>query len=248
MGKPKKKAQYKNNVTPMFGGANSYFEDNAVHADQKTTPSGRKYRKNLVARSEGQAELLEAIDHNDVTIALGAPGSGKTFLSVAKGVEWVRQETGRRLVLCRPAVEAGERLGFLPGDMKEKVDPYMQPLYDALLERMSAKELDSAINDKRIEVAPIGFMRGRTLSNAYVVIDEAQNCTYLQLKMLYTRLGMGSKIIFTGDPDQSDIGDESGMVQFADRLDVDVPGISTVRLTAADVVRHPLLTRTLHLL
>jgi phosphate starvation-inducible PhoH-like protein len=184
-----------------------------------------------------------------MVMALGPAGTGKTYLAIAKAVEFLRAGKIGRIVLCRPAVEAGENLGFLPGDMEEKLAPYLRPLYDALSDRMSPKQVKQLMAEGLIEIAPVGFMRGRTLNNAFVVIDEAQNCTYVQLKMLLTRLGSNSKMIVTGDPAQSDLLPElSGLATAADKLEALRADIGVVRLKQSDVVRHPLVAQMLDVL
>ncbi|HXI87771.1 MAG TPA: PhoH family protein, partial [Parvularculaceae bacterium] len=165
----------------------------------------QKYRKNIRAQNDAQQLLLDAIDRSPLVFAVGPAGTGKTYLAVAKAVEALDAGRVRRIVLSRPAVEAGESLGFLPGDMEEKLSPYLRPLYDALCDRMSSKRLKTLTAEGVIEIAPIAYMRGRTLNNAFVVIDEAQNCTYAQLKMLLTRLGWHSSMVVTGDPAQTDL-------------------------------------------
>jgi len=200
----------------------------------------QKYRKNLRAHNDAQQQLMDAIDASPLVFAAGAAGTGKTYLAVAKGVEALDQGRVRRIVLSRPAVEAGESLGFLPGDMEEKLSPYLRPLYDALCDRISGKRLKALIAEGVIEIAPIAYMRGRTLNNAYVVIDEAQNCTYVQLKMLLTRLGWNSSMIVTGDPAQTDLlPGMSGLESVMDKLQP-LEQVSVVRFSRADVVRHPL--------
>ena len=196
------------------------------------------------ARSPGQIVLLEALSQYDLTLAIGPAGSGKTFLAVAAAVEaWASGEV-RQLILCRPAVEAGERIGFLPGDVTEKLDPYMRPLYDALAELLGGKRLAKALEDGSIEIAPLGFMRGRTLKSAFVILDEGQNATPAQMKMFLTRLGEGSRMVVTGDPSQADLPPHqtSGLTQAVDLL-AGVEGVATVRLSGADVVRHGLVSR-----
>lgn len=198
------------------------------------------YLKTLKPKSEGQAELMAAIDASNLVMALGPAGTGKTYLAVAKAVEAL--EAGRigRIVLSRPAVEAGESIGFLPGDMEDKLAPYLRPLYDALSDRLSMKRVKALMAEGLIEIAPIGYMRGRTLNNAFIVVDEAQNCTYVQLKMLLTRLGWHSTMVVTGDPQQSDLlPGVSGLSDIAERLEA-VPDIAVVRLAEQDIVRHPL--------
>lgn len=198
------------------------------------------YLKTLKPKSEGQAALLNAIDTSNMTLALGPAGTGKTYLAVAKAVEALEAGTVGRIVLSRPAVEAGESIGFLPGAMEDKLAPYLRPLYDALSDRLSMKRVGALMAEGLIEIAPVGYMRGRTLNNAFIVIDEAQNCTYVQLKMLLTRLGWHSTMVVTGDPGQTDLLPSlSGLADIANRLEA-VPEISVVRLAEQDIVRHPL--------
>jgi len=181
-------------------------------------------------------------------LALGPAGTGKTYLAIAKAVEALESGKVARIVLSRPAVEAGESLGFLPGEMEDKLAPYLRPLYDALSDRLSMKRVRALIAEGAIEIAPVGFMRGRTLNNAFVVIDEAQNCTYVQLKMLLTRLGWSSTMVITGDPNQSDLLPElSGLAEVARRLEA-VANIAVVRLADVDIVRHPLVGEMLAVL
>jgi len=193
------------------------------------------------ARSEGQARAQEAIDTSDMTMLIGPAGSGKTRLAVAKAVDDLQAGRVDRIVLSRPAVEAGEKLGFLPGGPGEKVDPFMRPLFDALLQCMTPARLKAHIADLSIEIAPIAFMRGRTLTNCFVILDEAQNATRGQLRMVMTRLGEGSKMVITGDPDQSDLlpGD-SGLTPIIADIEGKVDGLAVVRLSSDDVVRHRL--------
>jgi phosphate starvation-inducible PhoH-like protein len=212
-------------------------------------PREQAYVKNVQPRTEGQAKLMEAIDRSNLVLALGPAGTGKTYLAIAKAVEALRAGQVGRIVLCRPAVDAGENIGYLPGDMEEKLAPYLRPLYDALQDRMSPKQVKAMIADGQIEIASVGFMRGRTLNNAFVVIDEAQNCTYVQLKMLLTRLGWNSKMIVTGDPAQSDLLPElSGLAPAAERLEAMGQDLSVIRLEQRDVVRHPLVAKMLDVL
>ncbi len=200
----------------------------------------QSYMKTLKPKSEGQAELLNAIDAHNLTLALGPAGTGKTYLAVAKAVEALEAGKVGRIVLSRPAVEAGESIGFLPGAMEDKLAPYLRPLYDALSDRLSMKRVGALMAEGLIEIAPVGYMRGRTLNNAFIVIDEAQNCTYVQLKMLLTRLGWHSTMVVTGDPGQTDLLPSlSGLADIATRLEV-VPDIAVVRLAEQDIVRHPL--------
>ncbi|HUB85857.1 MAG TPA: PhoH family protein, partial [Rhizomicrobium sp.] len=183
-----------------------------------------------------------------VVVSLGPAGTGKTYLAIAKAVEALEQNRVARIVLSRPAVEAGESLGFLPGDLQDKLAPYLRPLYDALTERLGNKRLKALLAEGVIEIAPVAYMRGRTLNNCFVVIDEAQNCTYTQLKMLLTRLGWRSTMVLTGDPDQTDLlPGISGFGDIATRLE-NVPEISVTRLGDADIVRHPLVASMLTVL
>jgi phosphate starvation-inducible PhoH-like protein len=198
------------------------------------------YLKTLKPKSDGQAELMEAIDDHNLVMALGPAGTGKTYLAVAKAVEALEAGKVGRIVLSRPAVEAGESIGFLPGDMEDKLAPYLRPLYDALSDRLSMKRVKALMAEGLIEIAPIGYMRGRTLNNAFIVVDEAQNCTYVQLKMLLTRLGWHSTMVVTGDPQQSDLlPGVSGLADISARLEA-VDDIAVVRLAERDIVRHPL--------
>jgi phosphate starvation-inducible PhoH-like protein len=206
------------------------------------------YLKTIKAKSDGQASLMKAIDDNNLVMALGPAGTGKTYLAIAKAVEALEAGKVGRIVLSRPAVDAGESIGYLPGDMQDKLAPYLRPLYDALSDRISMKRVAALLADGAIEIAPIGFMRGRTLNNAFVVIDEAQNCTYGQLKMLLTRLGWNSTMVITGDPNQSDLlPGISGLADVSARLEA-VPDIAVVRLAEVDIVRHPLVASMLGVL
>ncbi|MGB4058196.1 MAG: PhoH family protein [Alphaproteobacteria bacterium] len=208
----------------------------------------KKYVKNVRPRTEGQTQLMEAIDKYALSLAIGPAGTGKTYLAIAKAVESLSAGKVERIVLSRPAMEAGESLGYLPGDMHEKMAPYLRPLYDALGDRMGGKRVREYIQEGTIEIAPVGFMRGRTLNNAFVVIDEAQNCTYAQLKMLLSRLGWHSKMVITGDPDQSDLLEGiSGLKETANRLEK-IENIAVVRLGQKDIVRHPLVAEMLEVL
>jgi phosphate starvation-inducible PhoH-like protein len=221
----------------------------AAAPEPQRAESGQRYSRAVQAKSEGQAALMEAIRTHDMTFALGPAGSGKTYVAVALAVEALLAGKVRRIIFARPAVEAGERLGFLPGDMQEKVDPYMRPLYDALLDRVSPQQVKAWLAEKVIEIVPIGFMRGRTLSNAAVIIDEGQNATRGQMKMVLTRLGFGSFMVINGDPDQSDLDDgDSGLREVADQVDGKLPRVAVVRLDERDVVRHPVVRSLLPLL
>lgn len=221
---------------------------NVVFDHTPANDRDQSYIKKIRPRSDNQRVLMEAIEAKPLTVALGPAGTGKTYLAIAAAVEALENGTVSRIVLSRPAVEAGENLGFLPGDMREKLDPYLRPLWDALNDRLGAKRLAQNLDDGTIEIAPVAFMRGRTLNNAFVLIDEAQNCTYGQLKMLLTRLGWHSTMVMTGDPDQTDLLPElSGLAGIATRLE-GLDDVSVVRLTQEDVVRHPLVGRMLSVL
>jgi phosphate starvation-inducible PhoH-like protein len=201
-------------------------------------------RADLRARTANQGAYLENIATHDITFGIGPAGTGKTYLAVACAVDALERSTVQRIVLTRPAVEAGERLGFLPGDLSQKVDPYLRPLYDALYELMGLERVQKAFERQQIEIAPLAFMRGRTLNHAFVILDEAQNTTPEQMKMFLTRIGFGSKAVVTGDVSQIDLPRTqlSGLVD-AERVLKRVQGIAITRLTSADVVRHPLVAR-----
>ena len=221
---------------------------NLVFDNTPANDRDQSYVRKIRPRSDNQRVLMEAIEARPLTLAVGPAGTGKTYLAISAAVEALEAATVSRIVLSRPAVEAGENLGFLPGDMREKLDPYLRPLYDALNDRMGPKRLKQALDDGTIEIAPVAFMRGRTLNNSFVLIDEAQNCTYGQLKMLLTRLGWHSTMVITGDPDQTDLLPElSGLASIAQRLE-GFEDVSVVRLTDKDVVRHPLVGRMLSVL
>ncbi|WP_415184119.1 PhoH family protein [Phaeovulum sp.] len=204
----------------------------------------RTRKKQVEPRTDAQKAYVKNLFTHDLGFGIGPAGTGKTYLAVAVGVTMLIGGQVDKIILSRPAVEAGERLGFLPGDMKEKVDPYMQPLYDALNDFLPQKQLAKLMEEKRIEIAPLAFMRGRTLSNAYVVLDEAQNATTMQMKMFLTRLGQGSRMVVTGDRTQIDLprGTASGLADAERILDM-VKGVSFNYFTAKDVVRHPLVAR-----
>lgn len=204
----------------------------------------RTRKKPIQPRTEAQKAYVANLFTHELGFGIGPAGTGKTYLAVAVGVTMFISGMVERIVLSRPAVEAGERLGFLPGDMKEKVDPYMQPLYDALNDFLPAKQVQKLLEERRIEIAPLAFMRGRTLSNAFVVLDEAQNATTMQMKMFLTRLGEGSRMVITGDRTQVDLprGVASGLAD-AERILKGVKGVSFNYFTSGDVVRHPLVAR-----
>ncbi len=204
----------------------------------------RTRKKAISPRTKAQQEYTRALLKNELNFGIGPAGTGKTYIAVAVAVQMFSDGLVDKILLSRPAVEAGERLGFLPGDMKEKVDPYMQPLYDALNDFLPGKQLQKLMEERRIEIAPLAFMRGRTLSNAFVVLDEAQNATEMQMKMFLTRLGEGSRMAVTGDRSQVDLprGVASGL-RAAERILEGVDGIGFSYFTSADVVRHPLVAR-----
>jgi phosphate starvation-inducible protein PhoH and related proteins len=204
----------------------------------------RTRKKTIVPRSATQVTYMEALTRNDIIFALGPAGTGKTYLAVAQAVSQLITGSVDRLILSRPAVEAGERLGFLPGDMKEKVDPYLRPIYDALYDTLPAEQVERRIASGEIEIAPLAFMRGRTLANAFIVLDEAQNTTVAQMKMFLTRFGEGSRMVICGDPRQVDLPQPgvSGLADAVARLE-GVDGISVVPFNIADVVRHPVVGR-----
>jgi phosphate starvation-inducible protein PhoH and related proteins len=208
----------------------------------------QSFRRRVRPQSDGQQRLIAAIERHNLTIALGPAGTGKTYLAVSAAVAALEASEVGRIVLTRPAVEAGESLGYLPGDINEKLAPYLRPLNDALNERLGGRRVKQLMTEGAIEIAPIAYMRGRTLNNAFIVIDEAQNCTYGQIKMLLTRLGWHSTMVVTGDPDQSDLLDGlSGLSEIARRLDP-ITDIAVVRLGDRDIVRHPLVADMLTVL
>jgi phosphate starvation-inducible PhoH-like protein len=233
-------------------GGRSWHPDDADSRQRvPTSPDGdrtQRYQKTVKPRSENQAKLMTAMDEHALVAALGPAGTGKTYLAICKAVEALQRGKVARIVLSRPAVEAGEQIGFLPGAMEDKLAPFLRPLYDALSDRLSPGQLKHMLAEGIIEIAPIGFMRGRTLNNAFIVIDEAQNCTYTQLKMLLTRLGWHSTMVITGDPAQSDLLPEfSGLAKAAERLEK-LSGAAIIKLEGQDVVRHPLVAEMLEVL
>jgi phosphate starvation-inducible PhoH-like protein len=213
-----------------------------VVEDPQTLLAGLK--KLIRAKSDGQRLYLEAIAQTDIVVAIGPAGTGKTYLAVAAAIDALRTSRVKRIILARPAVEAGENLGFLPGDLHEKVDPYLRPLYDALEDIMPSDWVRRSIEARTIEIAPLAYMRGRTLSDAFVILDEAQNATQMQMKMFLTRLGLNSRVVVTGDKTQIDLPrrDESGLLQI-ERILKQVEGIRFVYLDETDVVRHRLVKR-----
>jgi phosphate starvation-inducible PhoH-like protein len=215
-----------------------------VQADADGAATLQTRRADLRARTPGQSVYLENIASHDITFGIGPAGTGKTYLAVACAVDALERSAVQRIVLTRPAVEAGERLGFLPGDLAQKVDPYLRPLYDALYDLMGYERVQKAFERNALEIAPLAFMRGRTLNHSFVILDEAQNTTPEQMKMFLTRIGFGAKAVITGDVSQIDLpkGQLSGLLD-AERVLKRVPGIATTHFTSADVVRHPLVAR-----
>ena len=201
-------------------------------------------RKSVIARSEKQSDYIKALKENDIIISLGPAGTGKSFLAVSVGITMLMEKKIERVILSRPAVEAGEKLGFLPGDMKEKVDPYLRPLYDALYELFGADKIDKKIESGEIEIAPLAFMRGRTLKNCFAILDEAQNATETQIKMFLTRIGENSKLVVNGDPSQIDLinKSQSGLIKSKNILQ-HLKEIKIIEFDHNDVVRHPLVSK-----
>lgn len=216
------------------------FEDQAI----QDMPSIRIRKKTIMARSHQQAKYIKAIQNHDLVFGLGPAGTGKTYLAVCSAISCLISGHVDRIILSRPAVEAGERLGFLPGDMKEKVDPYLRPIYDVLYEYLPADLVDRKLENGEIEIAPLAFMRGRSLKNAFVVLDEAQNTTAVQMKMFLTRLGQNSHFVVNGDLSQIDLphGVRSGLYEAVETLE-SLPEIGVTRFGEKDVVRHPLVAR-----
>ena len=213
-------------------------------AEALNGPSLATRRADLKPRSKNQALYLDNIAECDITLGLGPAGTGKTYLAVAAAVDALQRNSVQRIILTRPAVEAGERLGYLPGDLTQKVDPYLRPLYDALYDLMGFEQVQKAFERQALEIAPLGFMRGRTLNNAFVILDEAQNTTPEQMKMFLTRIGFGTKAVITGDLTQIDLPKTqlSGLID-AERVLRRVEGVAITRLTSVDIVRHPLVAR-----
>jgi phosphate starvation-inducible PhoH-like protein len=233
-------------VEAVLGMAAQPNLDGIINEEVASPPSVmiRTRKKTIVPRSPTQTRYMEALARDEMIFALGPAGTGKTYLAVAQAVSQLISGSVDRLILSRPAVEAGERLGFLPGDMKEKVDPYLRPLYDALYDMLPTEQVERRIASGEIEIAPIAFMRGRTLNDAFIILDEAQNTTPAQMKMFLTRFGMRSRMVICGDPRQIDLPDgcKSVLHDAVERL-TGVKGIAVVTFTAADVVRHPLVGR-----
>jgi phosphate starvation-inducible PhoH-like protein len=238
------RAEKYHNVEPLFPSGSPWNPLNDPAFERRD----QSYVRKVKPQNANQAALLDAMAKHSLVIAAGPAGTGKTYLAISAAVEALEAGRVDRIVLSRPALEAGETIGFLPGDIQEKMAPYLRPLYDALNDRLGGKRLKQYLTEGAIEIAPIGFMRGRTLNNAFVVIDEAQNCTYNQIKMLLTRLGWHSTMVLTGDPDQSDLLDGlSGLADIARKLEP-VPGLAVIRLSDRDIVRHPLVASMLGVL
>jgi phosphate starvation-inducible PhoH-like protein len=202
------------------------------------------WKKTIIPKSLGQNSYFEALNNYELVFGLGPAGTGKSYLAVAKGIDMLKKGLVEKIILTRPAVEAGERLGFLPGDMKEKIDPYLRPIYDALYEMMPSDRVEKKIQSGEIEIAPLAFMRGRTFNNAYVIVDEAQNTTSVQMKMVLTRIGEGSRMVINGDLSQVDLpsGQISGL-QESQKILSKINDIKIVSLEAEDVIRHPIVAK-----
>ena len=222
-------------------GVDALGPDGIVHPDDQIRIAIPGSRKVIVPKSDGQRSYVQAITANDIVIGIGPAGTGKTYLAVACAIDALYKKRVKRIVLARPAVEAGEHLGFLPGDLQEKVDPYLRPLYDALEDMMPQERVQKALEERTIEIAPLAYMRGRTLSDAFVILDEAQNATTAQMKMFLTRLGLNSQVVITGDKTQIDLPrkENSGLLE-VERILGGIQGISVVYLDAKDVLRHRL--------
>ena len=220
-----------------------------LHNDKKSNVQSfaqliKTPRKSVIARSQKQSDYIKALRENDIVVALGPAGTGKSFLAVSVAITMLMEKKVERVILSRPAVEAGEKLGFLPGDMKEKVDPYLRPLYDALYELFGFEKIDKKIESGEIEIAPLAFMRGRTLKNCFAILDEAQNATETQIKMFLTRIGENSKLVVNGDPTQVDLINKShsGLIK-SKKILSDIDEIKIVEFDHTDVVRHPLVSK-----
>lgn len=225
--------------------AKLYTLDGGRRDDRGRPAPQQKFTKNITPKSAGQKRFLQALEAHNLVLGLGPAGTGKTFLAVCQAVAALEAGQVSKIILTRPAVEAGESIGFLPGAMEDKLAPYLRPLMDVLSQRMSGKKVKALLAEGVIEIAPVAFMRGRTFNDAFVVLDEAQNCTYTQLKMVMTRLGWGSTMAITGDPHQSDLADgQSGLREVADRLKK-APSAKIIRLDKRDIVRHPIVAEVL---
>jgi phosphate starvation-inducible PhoH-like protein len=235
-------------LSPEEAKIHALFPDRMGWDPLDNEPRDKSYLRKVRPRTPNQEILWEAMKSKTVVIAAGPAGTGKTYLAIARAVEALDEGKVGRIVLTRPAIEAGESLGYLPGALEEKLAPYLRPLYDALTDRLGAKRLKSLLADGSIEIAPVAYMRGRTLNNAFVVIDEAQNCTYGQIKMLLTRLGWHATMVVTGDPDQTDLlPGMSGLSDITERL-APLDNLAVVRMKDKDIVRHPLVASMLTVL
>jgi len=223
---------------------NSNLSSNKNSNVQSFTQLIKTPKKSVIARSQKQSDYIKALRENDIVIALGPAGTGKSFLAVSVAITMLMEKKVERVILSRPAVEAGEKLGFLPGDMKEKVDPYLRPLYDALYELFGLEKIDKKIESGEIEIAPLAFMRGRTLKNCFAILDEAQNATETQIKMFLTRIGENSKLVVNGDPSQVDLINKShsGLIK-SKKILSNIEEIKIVEFDHKDVVRHPLVSK-----
>ena len=228
-------------IARFADGVDAMGADGIVHPDDEVRIALPGSRRVIVPKSDGQRTYIRAIQSNDVVIGIGPAGTGKTYLAVAAAVDSLYKKRVKRIILARPAVEAGENLGFLPGDLQEKVDPYLRPLYDALEDMMPHERVSRALEDSTIEIAPLAYMRGRTLSDAFVILDEAQNATRAQMKMFLTRLGLNSRVVITGDKTQIDLPNkaDSGLLEVEESLGA-IDGIEVVYLDGKDVIRHRL--------
>jgi phosphate starvation-inducible protein PhoH and related proteins len=228
-------------IARFADGVDALGADGIVHPDDEVRIALPGSRKVISPKSEGQRTYIQAIQANDVVIGIGPAGTGKTYLAVAAAVDALYKKRVKRIILARPAVEAGENLGFLPGDLQEKVDPYLRPLYDALEDMLPRDRVSRALEERTIEIAPLAYMRGRTLSDAFVILDEAQNATRAQMKMFLTRLGLNSRVVITGDKTQIDLPrpSDSGLLE-VEKILGGIDGIELIYLDAKDVLRHRL--------
>ncbi|MDX1646939.1 MAG: PhoH family protein [Longimicrobiales bacterium] len=228
-------------IARFAAGVDALGAEGIVHPDDEVRIALPGSRRVISPKSDGQRTYIQAIQGNDIVIGIGPAGTGKTYLAVAAAVDALYKKRVKRIILARPAVEAGENLGFLPGDLQEKVDPYLRPLYDALEDMMPHERVRRALEDSTIEIAPLAYMRGRTLADAFVILDEAQNATRAQTKMFLTRLGLNSRVVITGDKTQIDLPrrDDSGLLEIEEILG-GIDGISVVYLDSKDVIRHRL--------
>ena len=228
----------------MLSGKNNLNPSPSPKVDKIIEFKFETWKKTIVPKSIGQKEYFEALNNYELVFGLGPAGTGKSYLAVAKGIDMLKKGLVDKIILTRPAVEAGERLGFLPGDMKEKIDPYLRPIYDALYEMMPADRVEKKIQSGEIEIAPLAFMRGRTFNNAYVIVDEAQNTTSVQMKMVLTRIGKGSRMVINGDLSQVDLpkGQLSGLKE-SEKILSKIREIKIISLKSDDVIRHPIVAK-----